>query len=112
MTYVRAVEEQGTDQPEPAAPARPEPGAPQPARPHAFLLYNLGRLVLLLVALGIFYLLGFRGLALVVVALLVSGAVSYFALYRLRGAAAVSFAGGWRRWNDRLEERTRAEDTD
>lgn len=112
MTYVRAVDEHGTTPPEPAAPAQAAPATPEPARPHAFLLYNLARLGLLVVALGAFYLAGFRGLALIVVALLVSGAVSYFALYRLRGAASSSFVGGWKRWNDRLEERTRAEDTD
>ncbi len=128
MTYVRAVDEQGAHQPEPetrfdAAPGAPDdasgagPGptdiaADESSRSHAFLLYNLARLALLVLAFAAFYLVGFRGLALIVVALLVSGAVSYFALYRLRGAAAVSFAGGWRRWNDRLEERTRAEDLD
>lgn len=112
MTYVRAVDEQGPNQTEPAAPAAAPSEPVVAARPHAFLLYNLARLGLLVVAFGIFYLAGFRGLALIVVALLVSGAVSYFALYRLRGAASSSFVGGWKRWNDKLEERTRAEDTD
>ena len=78
----------------------------------AFLLYNLARLGLFLLALALFYLVGFRGIALIVVALLVSGAVSYVALYRLRGAASASLAHGWKSWNQKMEARASAEDVD
>lgn len=90
----------------PAGPA----GAP--GRPHAFLLYNAARLGMLVVAFGLFYVIGFRGLALLIVAFLVSGAVSYLALYRLRGEATSGLVSAYRKVNDRIEERARREDED
>jgi hypothetical protein len=65
-----------------------------------------------LVALGVFYLLGFRGLALLLVALLVSGALAFGLLWRLREDAGRSVRASYRRFSARLDARTDAEDED
>ena len=83
-----------------------------PAQAHAFLLYNVARLGILVVAFAVFYVVGFRGIALLIVAFLVSGAVSYLALYRLRGDAASGVVSAYWRINDRIDARSRGEDDD
>ena len=61
----------------PSAGAPSTDGSTDPPRSrHAFALYNLARLGMLAVVFGVFYLVGLRGLGLVVAAFLVSGAVS------------------------------------
>jgi Protein of unknown function (DUF4229) len=92
--------------------AAPDVAAAQEPQPWAFARYNLARGAILLVALGVFYLAGFRGLALLVVALLVSGAVSFAVLYRLRDAAGRNITRSYRRWSDRIDARAGAEDDD
>ncbi len=65
--------------------------------PHAGARYSLLRLgVLLVVGLGL-YAAGLRGLPLIVLAFLVSGLVSYFALMRQRDAAAAALERRLRR---------------
>jgi hypothetical protein len=99
--------------PEPGTDAQDEPTSPAGAtRPHAFLLYNAARLAILAIAFGLFALVGFRGIALVIVSFLVSGAVSYAALYRLRGAATSGLLTSYRRISERIDERSRREDDD
>lgn len=88
-----------------------EPAA-APARTHAFVLYNAARLGLLVIAFGLFYAVGFRGIALLIVAFLVSGAVSYLALYRLRGDATSGLLSAYRRVSERIDARARREDDD
>lgn len=98
-----------------AGPVEPDPSEPHPAATpaaHAFLYYNVARLGLLAVALLVFYLLGFRDLALLLVAFLVSGAVSYVVLFRLRGSAQGSLFSAYRRMSDRIDEGSRREDDD
>ena len=90
----------------------PETVAPAPVQAHAFLLYNAARLGILVIAFAVFYVVGFRGVALLIVAFLVSGAVSYLALYRLRGDAASGLVSLYWRINDGIDTRSRGEDDD
>ncbi len=64
------------------------------------VVYSLLRLVVFAGVAGVLYALGLRRFGLVIVAILVSGVVSYFALARWRGAVAVEVAG-------RVDERRR-----
>jgi hypothetical protein len=103
--------------PEPAPPpddvaGDPELVGPAPVQAHAFLLYNAARLAILGIAFAVFALVGFRGIALLIVAFLVSGAVSYLVLYRLRGDAANGLVSLYWRVNDRIDARSRGEDDD
>jgi hypothetical protein len=98
-----------------AAAAGTEPAADEaavPQRPHAFLVYNLARLGIFVVSLGVLYLFGFRGVALVLLALLVSGAISVVALFKLRNAATASLGSSWRRLSDRIDRGAASEDVD
>lgn len=101
--------------------ARVSPGpAPADAGPSttglrpgpAFLLYGAARLALLAVVLGVLWLLGLRGLPLVMVALLVAGPIAFLLLGRLGVPAGQGLTGAVRSLNDRLDERARAEDGD
>ena len=95
----------------PSAGAPSTDGSTDPPRSrHAFALYNLARLGMLAVAFGVFYLVGLRGLGLVVAAFLVSGAVSYLVLYRVRVAASMNIGSSFRRLSDRIDKGSRAED--
>ena len=83
------------------------------------LAYTAARLVLFLVALVVLDLAGARGLLLVVLALLISGILSYVLLSRQRDAMAGSLShrlrgvrGRAADFRTRLDEGTRAEDTD
>lgn len=72
--------------------AAPGSGAPRPASASkALLIYNGLRLGLLAGCIGLGYLAGLRGFALIIVALLISGVLSWFALrsQRIRAAIAV-----------------------
>jgi hypothetical protein len=62
----------------------PDPGTGGAGRPAAIVRYNVYRVVLLVIALGLGYLAGLRGLLLIVAALLASGLASYFLLTRQR----------------------------
>ncbi len=101
-----------TPAPPPPPPGEEPPPAPQAraGRAHPFLLYNLARLTVFAIVLGVCYLLGFRGLPLLLVSLLVSGAISFVVLRRLADSAGASFVGAWRRMNTRIDERSRSED--
>ena len=81
-----------------------------PSGHFGFLVYNLLRIGLLLVVGGIVYLFGFRSYLLVLVAVFISGIISMVLLNRRRDAAVISLGEVFRRVNDRMDSRTRAED--
>lgn len=101
---------------DPAAVDPPEVDAPAvrpyelPSGHFGFLVYNLLRVGLLLVVGGIAYLFGFRSYLLVLVAVFISGMISMVLLNRRRDAAVISLGEVFRRVNDRMDSRTRAED--
>lgn len=74
------------------------------------LSYNLARGALLAACLGLGWLAGLRGLLLIVVALLVSGALSWFLLARERMNMGVAIERTVGRSRERLASRTAAED--
>lgn len=78
----------------------------------AGLLYSTQRLLLLLAALGVFYLAGLRGIVLWMVALVASGVASYFLLSKQRDAMSVGVERALSRVNDRIDAATRKEDID
>lgn len=78
----------------------------------ATLLYTLMRLGFFAVALGVLYLVGARGIVLLVVAAVASAALSFVILARQREAMAGSISTRITRVRERLDEGTRAEDID
>lgn len=76
----------------------------------AFLRYNVYRLALLVGVGALTYLAGLRGPLLLLVALVVSGVLSYFLLYRQRTAVARSLAGSIEARRGRWGRRTARED--
>jgi hypothetical protein len=74
------------------------------------LVYNLWRLGLLVVCLGLGWLAGLRGAALIVAALLVSGLLSWFLLQRQRVAMGMAVERTVERGRVRMAARTAAED--
>ena len=79
----------------------------------AILIYTLLRIGIFLVAWAIFqYLTPFKGIIGLVLAILVSGAVSFFVLDRQRDAMSTSVFGLFKRMNDRIDAATRAEDVE
>jgi hypothetical protein len=81
-------------------------------RSHPTLVYTLSRVLLFLAVLGVLYLLGARDLVLLVLAFLISGAISLVLLSRQRDAMSSSVTGTFRRINERIEASSRAEDED
>lgn len=79
---------------------------------HPALVYTAARVLLLLVVFGVLALLGMRGVALIVLAFLLSGAISLLLLNGPREGMAGGIAGRMRRWNARIDESSRAEDVD
>ena len=78
----------------------------------ATLAYTTARILLFVAALGLIYLTGIRGLALLALALLASGAGSYVLLSRQRDRMAGSLLGRVQSVRQKLENGTRAEDGD
>jgi hypothetical protein len=76
----------------------------------AVLVYNLCRLGLLAVCLGFGWLAGLRGLALIVVALLASGLLSWFLLGQQRTQMGQAVERAVARGQARMGARTAAED--
>jgi hypothetical protein len=79
---------------------------------HPVLVYTLLRLGILVAVAGVLYLLGARGLILLVFAFLVSGLISMVALKRPREGAAYGITTTVRKVNDRIDAAARAEDDD
>ena len=76
----------------------------------ATLAYTAVRFVLFAVAVGLIYLAGARGLLLIALALLVSGAASYVLLSRMRDSMASSISRRIESVRSRIDEGARAED--
>jgi Mn2+/Fe2+ NRAMP family transporter len=81
------------------------------------LAYTSARMLLLVAALGVFYLIGARGLTLLVLALLASGIVSFVVLSKARDRMSASLTAGLaglrHRAGDlgqRIDEGTKSED--
>jgi len=74
--------------------------------------YTMMRLLLFFAALILLYFAGARNFALVGLALLISGIVSFIVLSRQRDAMSGALAARFRGLAERLDEGTRAEDTD
>lgn len=78
----------------------------------AALAYTSARLLLLVAALGLFYLIGARGLLLLVLAAAVSGLISFVVLSRQRDAMSGALFSRVHELRDRLDTGARSEDQD
>ena len=78
----------------------------------ATLAYTTARILLFVAAVGLIYLAGVRGLLLLALALLASGAASYVLLSRQRDAMAGALTGRFTSFRRRLEAGAKAEDHD
>ena len=76
----------------------------------ATLAYTAVRFVLFAVAVGLIYLAGARGLLLIALAVLVSGAASYVLLSRMRDSMASSISRRIESVRSRIDEGSRGED--
>jgi len=76
----------------------------------ATLAYTAVRFLLFAVAVGLIYLAGARGLLLIALALLLSGAASYVLLSRMRDTMAGSISRRIESVRSRIDEGSRAED--
>ena len=76
----------------------------------ATLAYTAVRFVLFAVAVGLIYLAGARGLLLIALALLVSGAASYVLLSRMRDSMASSISRRIESVRSRIDEGSGVED--
>ena len=85
--------------------------APVPAvGSHPVLRYTLARLAILAVVAGVLYVLGARGLLLLVFAFLISGLIAMVALNRTREGAAYGITSAIRNANAKIDAGSRAED--
>ncbi len=81
-------------------------------RPSPVLVYSTSRILLFVATTGVFWLVGFRGLLLLAVALLVSGLLSFVLLSGQRDAMSAAVVQTGSRLKRRLDDRTTAEDSD
>ena len=100
-----------TDTPETVA-AVPETATRVPTwmRGHPILWYSIARLVVLLVVGGILYLFGARGVLLLLLALLISGLVSFLVLDRLRNVVSLRVVERAERTRSSRQQRQAEED--
>ena len=77
---------------------------------HPFLLYTVARVALFLGAASVLYLLGARGMLLILVALVVSGLLSFILLDRLRDSVSARVAKRMDAARERRERAAAAED--
>lgn len=77
---------------------------------HPFVVYTALRFGLLLIAAAICYVLGARGILLILLAFLISAIASFVLLVPQRDAVGQRTGAYFRRLNDRIEESKRAED--
>ena len=78
----------------------------------ATFAYSLARFLLFVVALGLVYLAGARGLLLFGLALVISGIISLIVLSRLRDVMSGAITSRISSFRERLDEGSRAEDDD
>lgn len=79
---------------------------------HPVVIYTLKRLLLLLVVGGLMYVVGLRGVWLILFAFLVSGAIAMVVLKGSREGAAYGITHAVKKVNDRIDASSRAEDED
>ena len=89
-----------------------EPDAAASFGAHPVLAYTVKRVLLLAGVGGVLYLVGVRGLWLVLFAFLVSGILAMVVLKDSREGAAYGITGAVRRINERIDASARAEDID
>lgn len=77
---------------------------------HPVLVYTLARILLLLAVGGVFYLIGFRDLLLIVLAFIVSGIISFFVLNRQRDALGMGMGAYFSRMNHQIDAGAKSED--
>ncbi len=90
----------------------PEVGSGPVARQHPVFVYTMLRVAMLVAVGGVLYLVGVRGVWLILFAFLVSGVVSAFVLRTPREGAVLGFTSAYRGINARIDASTRAEDHD
>jgi Protein of unknown function (DUF4229) len=78
----------------------------------ATFAYTTARILLFVAATGLFYLAGARGLLLLGLALVVSGALSYVVLSRQRDAMSGALVSRFRTLRSRLDQGAKSEDDD
>jgi hypothetical protein len=78
----------------------------------ATMSYSVLRVLLFFAALFLLYLVGARGILLLILAALVSALISLVALSRLRDSMSGSLSARISRFQSRLDEGTRSEDVD
>lgn len=83
---------------------------PTAAAGHPFLVYTAARILVFLAAAGILYLVGARGILLVLLALIVSGLVSFVLLSSLRDRVSERVATRMDASRERREQAAAAED--
>lgn len=76
----------------------------------ATFAYTTARILLFVAAVGLIYLAGARGLLLLALALVVSGAASYILLSRQRDAMSGALVSRFRTLRARIDEGAKAED--
>lgn len=96
------------EQPEPNE-VREEQAAGFAAR-HPFIIYSLQRLLLLIVSFGVLFLLGARGIFLILLAFLISAVAAYVLFARQRDQVGSRMSGYFSRMNQRIDNATHAED--
>lgn len=79
---------------------------------HPVVLYTLKRILLLLVVGGVLFLVGVRGIWLILFAFLISGFIAMVALKDSREGAAYGITHAVQKVNDRIDASSRAEDYD
>ena len=100
---------------QPVNPQEPQYDSVTFARQHPVLVtlrYTVFRAMLLMVFGGVFYLIGFRDILLLMAAFLSSGAVSLFLLNRQRSNMSVGVSSAFSRLNQKIETSKSAEDID
>ncbi len=100
------------DVPDVSAVDAPEVGAGPLARQHPVVVYTLLRLAMLAAVGAVLYLVGLRGVWLLLFAFLVSGVASAFVLTRPREGAVLGITSAVKGVNARIDATARAEDDD
>ena len=90
----------------------PEVGDGALARQHPVFVYTMLRAAMLVAVGAVLYLVGVRGVWLILFAFLVSGLISAFALRNPREGAVLGFTSAYQGINARIDATTRAEDHD
>jgi hypothetical protein len=90
----------------------PEVGAGAVARQHPVFVYTMLRVAMLVAVGAVLYLVGVRGVWLILFAFLVSGVISAVVLRTPREGAVLGFTSVYKGINARIDASTRAEDHD